>query len=102
MDVLKRIKQALIAGRVVFTEKASIELERDGLLEQDVVESIIFAVAIHKTIRSTSSRRGAGREILRVIIAPNLNGEVIYSKGKLITQAGVERYYVLISAKRAE
>ncbi len=77
-------------------------MERDGLREQDVVESIIFAAAIHKNIRSTSPMREKRREMLHVIIAPDLAGEVMYSKGKFVTEAGVERYYILISAKRAE
>jgi len=32
----------------------------------------------------------------------NLEGLVIYTKGKLVHQAGIETYYFLVSSKRAE
>ena len=56
-DTLVRIKRAVLAGHYAFSEKASMELEADGLTELDVVESIVNAVAIYKTIRSTSPFR---------------------------------------------
>ncbi|HKU74258.1 MAG TPA: hypothetical protein VJR02_10080 [Pyrinomonadaceae bacterium] len=48
MDVLIRIKRAVLAGRYVFSEKARIEMESDDLTEVDIVESILNADAIHK------------------------------------------------------
>src|SRR3989338_5060175 len=87
-DVLVRIKRAVLAGRYAFSEKARIEMQADGLTELDVAESILNAVAIYKTIRSTSPRRQHSRERLYVIQSVNLEGLVIYSKGKLVAGAG--------------
>ncbi len=100
-DILKRIKRAVIAGNVVFTDKATSERERDGLTESDVIESILNAVTIYKTIKSTR-RRGGAREYLHIIQSANFDGIIIYSKGKLVVTGGIETYYVLLSAKRAE
>lgn len=57
MDVLVRIKRAVLAGRYAFSKKARIEMELDGITELDVAESILNAVAIYKTIRSQSPFR---------------------------------------------
>ena len=57
-DILKRIKRAFSAGNYAFSEKARIEMEADQITELDVAESILNAVAIYKTIRSTSPYRG--------------------------------------------
>ena len=69
--------------------------------ELDVVESIVNAVAIYKTIRSTSSFRKQAREYLHIIQSTNLEGLMIYSKGKLVQESGIETYYFLISSKKA-
>ena len=100
-DVLVRIKRAVLAGRYAFSEKARLEMEADGLTELDVAESILNAVAIFKTLRSTSPFRKGGREYLYVIQSPNLEGLAIYSKGRLVREAGEEVYYFLVSSKRA-
>jgi hypothetical protein len=100
-DTLVRIKRAVLRGDVVFTEKATVERERDGLTEEDVVESIVTAVAITKTIKSTHPRRGRRREYLHIIQSTNLEGILVYSKGKLVVEGGIDTYYVLVSAKRA-
>lgn len=100
-DILVRIKRAVLAGRYVFSEKARVEMEADGLTELDVAESILNAVAIYKTIRSTSLFRRNTKERLYIIQSTNLNGLPIYTKGKLVVEAGMETYYFLISAKRA-
>lgn len=78
-----------------------LELESDGLTELDLVESIVNAVAICKTIRSQSPYRKQTREYLHIIQSTNLEGLMIYSKGKLVQEAGVETYYFLISSKKA-
>ena len=94
-DTLIRIKRAVLAGRYAFSEKASMELEADGLTELDIVESIANAVAIYKTIyktiRSKSSLRKQAREYLHIIQSTNLEGLMIYSKGKLIQEACLRR-----------
>ena len=100
-DVLVRIKRAVLAGQYAFSEKARMEMEADGLTELDVAESILNAVAIYKRIRSRSLLRKQAREYLYVIQSTNLDGLAIYSKGKLVREAGLETYYFLISSKRA-
>jgi len=100
-DILVRIKRAVLAGRYAFSEKARLEMEADGLTELDVAESILNAVAIYKTLRSRSPFPGHSGEHLYVIQSPNLEGLAIYSKGKLVREAGWEVYYFLISSKRA-
>jgi len=100
-DTLVRIKRAVLAGHYAFSEKASLELEADGLTELDVVESIVNAVAIYKTIRSQNPYRKQVREYLHVIQSTNLEGVMIYTKGKLVQETGIETYYFLISSKKA-
>ena len=100
-DILVRIKRAVLAGRYVFSEKARLEMEVDGLEAMDIAESILNAVAIYKKIRSTSLSRKKAKEYLYVIQSPNLDGIAIYTKGKLVREAGEETYYFLISSKRA-
>ncbi len=100
-DILIRIKRAVVEGRYRFADKAEVELEADGLSKRDVIESIINAKAIWKTLRSKSRVRGRARERLYVVIGPNLNGLLIYTKGKLIDEGGEEIYYVHISAKKS-
>ena len=100
-ETLVRIKRAILSGHYAFSEKASMELEADGLTELDIVESIVNAVAIYKTIRSTSLYRQQLREYLHIIQGTNLEGLMIYSKGKLVQESGVETYYFLISSKKA-
>ena len=101
VDILVRIKRTILAGRYAFSEKARIEMECDSLSEFDVAESIINAVAIYKRLRSRSHRRSKRAEYLYVIQSTNLEGVVVYSKGKLVHEEGEDRYYFLVSAKRA-
>ena len=100
-DVLVRIKRAVLAGHYAFSEKARIEMEADGLTELDVAESILNAVAIYKKVRSKSLLRRKSKEYLYIIQSTNLDGMPIYTKGKLVREAGEERYYFLVSSKRA-
>ncbi len=99
-DILTRIKRAVLAGRFIFSEKAVLELNADGLTEMDAVESILNAVAIYKKLRSTSPMRSQAKEYLYVIHSMNLNGMPIYTKGKLLRRDGEDTYYFLISSKR--
>ena len=101
MDVLIRIKRAVLAGRYVFSEKARTEMETDDLTEVDIVESILNAEAIYKKVRSTSPSRKRRREYLYIIQSTNLDGLVIYTKGKLVETAEVETHYYLVSSKEA-
>jgi hypothetical protein len=36
VDILIRIKRAVLAGRYAFSEKARIEMEIDGIIDMDV------------------------------------------------------------------
>ncbi len=101
VEILIKIKRAVLAGRYAFSEKARIEMEADGITELDVAESILNAVAIYKIIRSRSSYRSGRRENLYVIQSTNLEGLPIYSKGELVKEEGQDVYYFLISSKRA-
>jgi hypothetical protein len=74
MDVLIRIKRAVLAGHYAFSEKARVEMETDDLTELDVAESILNAVAIYKRLRSSSPLRNKRREYLYVIQSTNLDG----------------------------
>ena len=76
-------------------------MEIDQLTELDVVESILNAVAIYKTISSANPKPPHTRERLYIIQSTNLNGLAIYSKGKLVSHAGEYTYYFLISSKKA-
>ena len=100
-DVLRRIKRAVLAGNYAFSEKALVEMEANGLTELDIAESILNAVAIYTTIRSTSRWRERRTEYLHIIQSTNLDGLMIYTKGKLVEEEGIDRYYVLISSKKA-
>ena len=100
-DILVRIKRAVLVGHYVFSEKARLEMEADGLTGLDVAESILNAVAIYKRLRSHSRLRKNAREYLYIIQSTNLEGLAVYSKGKLVDEKGQETFYFLISSKRA-
>ncbi len=100
-DILIRIKRAVLAGRYAFSEKARVEMEANCLTELDVAESILNAVAIYKRLRSQSGLRTQSREYLYVIQSTNLEGLMIYTKGKLVREPEGETYYFLISSKKA-
>jgi hypothetical protein len=101
IDILIRIKRAVLAGHYAFSEKARVEMEADGLTELDVAESILNAVAIYKTLRSRSPYRRQTKEYLHIIQSTNYDGLMIYTKGKLVHESGIETYYFLISSKKA-
>jgi ribosomal protein S3 len=100
-EILVRIKRAVLAGHYAFSEKARVEMEVDGITELDVAESILNAVAIFKRLRSRSPFRTARVEHLYVIHSTNLEGLMIYTKGKLVTHDGEDHFYFLVSSKRA-
>ncbi len=77
-------------------------MEVDGLTDLDVAESILNAVAIYKRLRSQSEFRARRTEYLYVIQATNLEGLMIYSKGKLVQEGGEDRFYFLVSSKRSD
>ena len=99
-DVLWRIKGLVVRQRVVFTEKARLEMESDGLLETDVLESLVNATSC-RSKRSTSKYRRSVRERVYIIEAQNSFGVLIYTKGLIRRRGAREEFYVLISSKRS-
>lgn len=99
VDVLTRIKQLVIARQIEFTMKAELERLRDGLAVEDVLESIVNANALKKTLRSQSSGRSHRRERLYVIESPNFSGTWIYTKGTIRRKGAQEVFYVFVSSK---
>ena len=102
MDVLIRIKRLVIARRVEFTAKATEERLRDALTVEDVLESVVNANAVKKTLRSRSPARASRRERLYVIESPTFTGLWIYTKGTIRQKRGQEVFYVFVSSKLAE
>lgn len=100
VDVLTRIKRLAIARRLRFTLKADVERIRDGLSVEDIVESLVNAPVINKTLRSRSPQRLLSREKLYVIISSTYDGTLVYTKGTVRKTRDVEEYYLLISAKK--
>lgn len=100
MDALVRIKRLVIARNVLFTQKAENEMAADALTPELVYESILNAPAIFKTLRSRNPRTGK-TEKLYVIKGLTFDGLDIYTKGKVLTNKGVDVFYVLISSKRS-
>lgn len=97
MGIRTRIKQLVVRRQYEFGDKAADELAADGLEEADVLESILKAERIKKTLRSFVQPE----EKLYVIESRNYHGTLIYSKGKITKETGEETYYVLISSKRS-
>ncbi|MEK7793331.1 MAG: hypothetical protein AAB353_02315, partial [Candidatus Hydrogenedentota bacterium] len=85
-----------------FTLKAAMEMDADRIDRSDVVESILEAGEIYKTVRSRSDLRISRSEKLYVIHSANWEGLSLYTKGKLIKDDDGRSVYVLISSKRSE
>jgi hypothetical protein len=101
MDTLVRIKRLVLRGSVRFTSKARDEMRADGLTTSDVVESIVNAQSIYKTLRSRSAARRHTGEKLYVIKSFSFDGTLIYTKGTIAREAQRQVFYVLVSAKIA-
>ena len=65
---LLRIKRCCLTGRVIFGSKADAERVAGHLSLDDVLEAVVNAPAIYKTLRSRSTRRAARNERLYVIV----------------------------------
>jgi len=100
MDILARIKRLVVSRRVLFTEKAEIEMVRDGLTAELVYEAILNAPAVFKVLRSGNPKTGKS-EKLYVIKGLTFDGVDVYTKGKILKKETVEVFYVLISSKRS-
>ena len=100
MDILIRIKRLVISRKVLFTQKADIEMALDALTPEIVYESILNAPNIFKVLRSYNPKTKRP-ERLYVIKGLTFDGLAIYTKGKIMTKQGVDVFYVLISSKRS-
>ena len=100
MDILIRIKRLVIARQVLFTEKAECEMAANDLTPVAVYEAILNAPAVFKRIRSKNPKTGKS-EYLYIIKGLTFDGLAIYTKGKILTQKGIEVFYVLISSKKS-
>ncbi|GMV19577.1 MAG: hypothetical protein AMXMBFR56_78010 [Polyangiaceae bacterium] len=101
MSPLLRIKRCCLTGRVVFTDKADTERVAGGLSHADVIEAIVNAPAVYKTLRSRASVRRRRSEKLYVIIGITHEGIHVNTKGALRTVEGEDVFYLLVSAKRS-
>ena len=98
--ILKRIKRLIIQGNYLFTLKAENEIEADGLIIEDALESILNADAIYKVLNSKHPKTGKP-EKLYIIKGLTYDDVLVYTKGKIYEESGRERFYILISSKRA-
>lgn len=85
---------------MLFTKKAENEIQQNNLTAELVCEAIINAPGISKKIRSINPYTKK-REYLYVIIGLTFDDIPIYTKGKFIKIFNQEKYYVLISSKKA-
>lgn len=96
MKTIEKIKRLAVRRKLRFTFKAECELLRCHLTQNDIIESLINAPEIKKTINSKSSLG----DKLYIIEAPNFDGLWIYTKGKFMKNGS--EFYVLISSKSSE
>jgi hypothetical protein len=100
MDILVRIKRLVISRRVLFTEKADLEMAADSLTPEMVYEAILNAPALSKVVRSRNPKTGRA-ERLYIIKGMTFDGLEIYTKGKIMKEEGIDVFYVLISSKKS-
>lgn len=81
-DMLTQIERAILQDRYAFSGKAQTEMERDGFREFKVLEAILNATTIYKTLRAQSPSRKSVAERLYVIHGTNYDGLFIFTKGK--------------------
>lgn len=98
-NILKQIKRLIIQGNYQFTFKAETELESDGLIIEDALESILNANDIYKVLNSENPKSHE-KEKLYVILSFTYDNVLIYTKGKIVKEDG-PMFYVLISSKRS-
>ena len=94
------IKRLMVQGHYAFTEKALLEIDREQLTEELVVESILNAQFI-KVKRSTSRHKSHRKERVYIIESFTYSGLLLYTKGALKKDAEGYKFYLLISSKRS-
>ena len=100
MTNLIKIKRLIISGKYAFTAKAIDEMDADGLIEEDVLESILNA-QFARTKKSSSRFRQKVKEKVYIIESFTYSGILIYTKGVIHKEAGGEKLYFLISSKKS-
>jgi len=63
MDIFVRIKRLVVSQRILFTEKAEIEMAREALTPELVYEAILNAPAIFKVLRSRNPKSGTSERL---------------------------------------
>lgn len=99
--ILTKIKRLVLAGRVLWTLQAEAQMAVSGLDRQTVIEAILSAQFV-ETKRSRSPQRKVRDERVHVIKSFSFDGVFVYVKGVIRRAGGVEQFYVVISAKRAD
>ncbi|SLM27910.1 hypothetical protein MTBBW1_120031 [Desulfamplus magnetovallimortis] len=99
-SLLKKIKRLIIKGNYQFTLKAETELESDGLIIEDALESILNAEDIYKILNS-SNPKTYKKEKLYIIKSLTYDDILIYTKGKIAKINKQDQFYILISSKRS-
>jgi hypothetical protein len=97
---LATIKRLIIQGRYAFTEKALLEIDREQLTEELVLEAILNAQFL-KIRRSTSARKSCRDESICMIESFTYAGLLLYTKGVVKRDAEGYRFYLLISSKKS-
>lgn len=82
----------------MLTRKAKEEVSSSRFISDEVIESIVNAPRIEKTLRSSAAGRS---ERLYVLKGKTFGNLLVYTKGKIVRDAGEEMFYILISSKRA-
>ena len=100
MTNLIKIKRLIIRGKYAFTAKALNEMDADGLIETDVLESILNAQFV-RTKKSSSRFRKSEKEKVYIIESFTYSGTLIYTKGVIRKDGNDEKFYLLISSKRS-
>lgn len=100
MDILVRIKQLVLRGRVEWTSSAVVQMMQDNLLQEEVLESIMNAQFV-RVKRTRSKSRTRRTEKVYIIESFSYSNILIYTKGTFRRRGHEEVFYILISAKRS-
>lgn len=76
-------------------------MDCDDLRIDEVLEAVVNAQGISKTVRSQSATRRHAGEKLYVIKSFSYDGTLIYTKGAIIREGAEETFYIFISSKLA-
>ena len=80
--------------------KSLDEMDADGLIEEDVLESILNAQFV-RTKKSSSRFRRSAQEKVYIIESFTFSGILLYTKGVIRKDGSEEKVYFLISSKKS-